>query len=502
MTELFAETPMLPVGFAILFLSSGPSSPPNLTVAAPRLQRGDELVYTGEIVESVDRPELRFQKKQLLEVRVFVIEANGESADCAVMTALTTLNDDKVARAVIVVSGANPNKNRPTPTVQLQWIRVDRRGRIQTLEPAGPPPLNFTKADAKPILAVPLDAVPVHEFGFFVPLPLEGAKVGSTWAVADATRTPTVWNAKGEAVWNGGRCIELTALQKSTGWDQPDTTRDGWHRSESILASPADGFASVVQRDISRRAGPDVVGRIGVKYELQQTNPFVGTRYTELRNEIEQAWQFGTEWNTAKRNSADWQTRASKVQRYLDDHPNGGSFRPALESLQRRFDAAAHGTAPPVIATIVLQPVEPIPLRVGYPAPDFVAADVDRPTGRFRFSANKSKPTVAIFFKPGSPTSRETLLIAEALQQHFGDKISVVPLAIGGKATEAAKQREELKLKLPVYDGLDIREAYQVTTYPQFFILEPTGQLNWIFDAGVGPETGFLVKQQLEKLLK
>ncbi len=493
---------MLPVGFAILLLSSCPTAPPNLAVAAPRLQRGDELVYTGEILESVDRPELRFQKKQRLEVRLFVIEANEDVADCAVMTSLTTLNDDKVAQAVSVVSGSNPSKNRPMPTVQLQWISVDQRGRLQTLEPAGPPPLNFTKAEAKPIIAVPLDAVPVHEFGFFVPLPLEGAKVDSTWAVAEAARTPTVWNAKGEAVWNGGRCIELTALQKSTGWDQPDTTHEGWHRSESMLVSPVDGFASVVQRDISRRAGRDVVGRIGVKYELQQTNRFVGMRYTELRSEIEQAWHFGTEWNTAKRPSTDWQTRASKVQRYLDDHPNGGSFRPALESLQRRFDAAAHGTAPPVVATIVIRPVEPVLLRVGYPAPDFVVADVDRPTGRFRLSANKLKPTVAIFFKPGSPTSRETLLIAEALQQHFGDKISVVPLAIGGKATEATKQREELKLKLPVYDGLDIREAYQVATFPQFFILEPTGLLNWTFEAGVGPETGFLVKQQLEKLLK
>ena len=490
---------MFPVGFALLCLSCNPSAPPGLAVAAPRLQRGDELVYAGEILESSERPDNLFKKKNSVEVRVFVFDATADSADCAVMTALTTLNDDKVARAVLVVSGSTPAKNHSAPTVHLQLIRVDSRGRIQTLEPVGPPPLACAKAAVSPVPAVPLDSLPAHELGFFVPLPVEGAKVGSTWAIADSARPPTVWNAKGEAIWNGSRCIEISAVQKSTGWDQPNSTPDGWYRSEAISASPEDGYASVVQRDISRRLGREVIGRISAKYELQQTNRYVGTRYAELRSEIEQGWCFGCESNSAKRTATERQSRLGKIQRHLDEHPNGGSFRPVLESLKRRFESDATSAAPRVFSTLVVTPAEPALFRVGYAAPDFVAPDVDRPTGRFRLSANKSKPAVVIFYKPGSATSRETLLIAEALQQHFGDKVSVVPLAIGANA---AKQRDELKLKLPVYDGLDIRETYRVTTFPQFFVLESTGILKWTFEAGVGPETGYLVKAQLDALLK
>ena len=54
----------------------------------------------------------------------------------------------------------------------------------------------------------------------------------------------------------------------------------------------------------------------------------------------------------------------------------------------------------------------------------------------------------------------------------------------------------------PVYDGFDIRDSYRVTTFPQIFILEANGQLNWTTDAGIGPETGYLIKTQLEGLLK
>lgn len=483
---------MFPVGFALALLGCSPSVPPGLAVSAPRLQRGDELVYTGEIRESSERPDNRFKKKHLLEVRVFVLESSADYADCAVMTSLAVQHDDKVAQAVRVVSGSNPAHARQAATAHLQLIRVDTRGRAQILEPVGPPPLAYDKAKVNPLPALALDAAPILEVGFLVPLPVEGAKVGGNWAVADPVRTPTVWTAKGESVWNGSRAIEITAVQKSTGWDQPNATPDGWHRSESILASPEYGYASVVRREVCRRIGRDVVARIEATYELRQTNRHLGTRYAELRNEIERAWSFANERPA----------RPAKIQRYLDEHPGGGSFRPVLESLQRRFDTASTNTAPPVVATIVLKPAEPAILRVGFAAPDFVVADVDRPTTRFRLSANKSKPTVAIFYKPGSATSRETLIIAEALHQHFGDKVSIVPLTIGSDNGVAVKQREELKLKVPVYDGLDVRDNYRVTTFPQFFILESSGLLKWTFDAGVGPETGFLVKRELEGLLK
>jgi hypothetical protein len=283
-----------------------------------------------------------------------------------------------------------------------------------------------------------------------VPLPVTAVRGGDTWDVAEAGRPPQVWAAKNGAVWNGRRCVEATAVQQTDGYDQPDKVRHGWKRTDTVLASPADGFASTVTRTVVRRDGADRVGSVTVRYELQPSNKHAGGKYADTRAEVEAGWAFAArhaEWVRAKYRPDEQRARAAEIDRYLDERA-ASPYRAAVEAVRRRYESGADGTAPPVAAItkkVIVTLVDEGP-KAGQPAADFVAPDVDKPTGRVRLSAVRGQPAVVAFFKPGSDTSRDTLAVCEALHRKYAGELTVIPLAVYGTPADAAKQRAVLKL--------------------------------------------------------
>lgn len=483
-------------------LAAPPEGP---AVGSPRLARGDELVYLGEIAEAGTRVDNPFRKRYELEVRVFVLDTRTGSADCAVLTSVRPLTDPAVAPAAHAVTGVDPARRQLPPAVTLELIRVDDRGRASVLAPpAGPPPIPLGPSTAtKPPPLTPLDTVPTVELGMFVPLPAKPATIGATWATPEPGRPPVVWACGRESVWNGGRCVAVTATQQTDGWDRPSVAVTGWQRTETAQVVPADGFASTVRRRVERREGASTVGWVEVSYELQPPGKHVGRRYDDVRREVEAAYAFASELTPllAKANKVDphqFRVKLSKIEVWLEEQPAATGFRPALEAVHRRCEAAARGDATPIRA--VLPPaLKREPPRVGRPAPDFVAPLVHS-AGQFHLRAVRGRPAVLVFFRPGSKTSAGALAVAQALHELYADRVAVVALAVSTGPEEANHQREELKLTVPVADGSGPRPAYAVDAYPKFFVVDPVGSLAWRFD-GFGAETGYLAKVQVEKLL-
>lgn len=491
------------VGLALLALAAAPASPPaeKVTLSGPRFTRGDELVYRGEVVETSDRIESRFTKKWTLDVRVFVLEAGESGTDCAVMTVLTPQADEQIQQAVKAASGTTP-EDKANAAVRLDLVRVDDRGHTKLLLPTiGPPPLILDKktATADPP-TIPTDGPAAVEFGLFLPLPVANAAVGDTWDTPEPNRTPMVWSARQTAVWNGRRVADVTGVQQTDGYDTPKKVRLGWQRTEGVLVSPADGTVSSLTRTVVRREGAERVGSVTTTLELQPSARHVGAKYRDTRAEVEAAWAFAAgldRLRTDRAKPAEVDAHRREVERFVEQHPTATGFRPAVEAVLRRHAA---NVAPPVVARAV-NPTKGEGPAVGKPAPDFTCADVDRPTGGVRLSGVRGTPAVLVFFKPGSETSEEALTVCEALSRKYGDKVTVIPLSLGGDLLAASKQRASLKYSVPVYDGAEVREKYAVRSYPQFFLTDGEGTLRWAFDAGVGPEVGSLVKKELEKLL-
>ena len=492
---------------ALLFLTAALAAPPGQVLSAPQLVRGDELVYRGEITEASDRVGNRFRKSSELEVRVFVIEVRPGHADCAVMTRVRPRTDPVITSATVAVTGSNTPQAVVSAAVRVDLARVDSRGRVQiVMAPPGPPPLlirDDTPKTGPP--ANPLDGPPLVELGMFVPLPAQTVLVGDTWNMAEPDRPPVRWTAEKEAIWNGGRVVHLAGVQQTDTWNQPMASPSGWRRAESVLASPSDGLIVAVHRKIERRDGANVSGWVEIRYELQPPARHVGVRYTDVRRDAEAAIGFAADLapllsQVGKCDAREFQTRLLKLDRYLTDNPVPTSFRDGIEAVRRRCAAAARGEASPTTGVIpAAHAVHSDPPTIGKTAPDFAAPRIGEP-GTLRLAALQGKPTVVVFFKPGSSTSRPTLLVTEALHKHFSERANVLAVSVSGSPDLAASQRTEMRLSVPVCDGVGVRERYGIDSYPRFFVVDRAGTVIWRFD-GFGLETGYLAKEQVDKLL-
>ena len=484
---------------AWLVLVAGPAGADPPAVPPPRLARGDELHYVGEVTEGGDQAH-RFRKAHDLEVRLFVLDARSDAADCALLTRIHPRLDDVVAGPTRTATGADPV--RPPAAVRVDLVRVDHRGRVTLLRPPpGPPPVPVgADVPAVALPAPPIESLPVVEAGLFVPLPAKSAAVGSGWETADPGRPPVVWVAAGEAFWNGGRCVEVRGVQQSDGYDRLASAPTGWKRTDRVVVSPADGIARVVERRTERRLGKDIVGWVAVKYELQPPARHTGARYADVRRDAELAYCAGTELTALAGRRAPWAeyaARLGKLDRACRDYPPTG-FRDAVDAMRRRYAAAAAGDLPP--APLLVDEPAAGPPRLGAPAPDFVAPLVGGP-GLVRLSAGKGKPTVVIFYRPGTSTAAGTLAVADALHQRFASRALVLALALHEPPAAADRERLRLTLAVPVADGAAVRATYAVETFPRFFMVDTNGTLAWQFD-GFGPEVGFLAREQVERALK
>jgi hypothetical protein len=139
-----------------------------------------------------------------------------------------------------------------------------------------------------------------------------------------------------------------------------------------------------------------------------------------------------------------------------------------------------------------------LPARPSWPEPGQVTPEV-RVEG-FRLADNRGKPIVLVFLKPDGETTDLTLAVSDALEKRYGGKVAVVPLVACGEVAAAVKARDRLKLTVPLYDGSSAATAYGVETVPRFALIDSAGKVRWTF-VGIGGETGFLVREQVDRLI-
>jgi hypothetical protein len=466
-------------------------------VPPPRLRAGDQLEYSGEVQEASERFGNRFRKRSDLDVRLLVLESGPAHADGILLTRLRPRLDPAVAvPGRLVLAG---DATRPPATTRVDLVRIDGRGRVALLTPKGAvgvgSRLDMTRdVEAGPPLSLPLDGPPATEGGFVVPLPLKPAAVGTAWDAPDGDRPPVRWTAAADDLWRGGRCVDVRALQQSEGYDAPLEVRHGWRLAGRVLVSPADGTACRVERRVERR-----VGSVEVTYELRPGTRLTGDRFEAQAREAVAAYLAGVERDRLLADRAAPEAFKSlhlRVERFLADQP-AGDFREALEASRRSAEAAASGR--PLAVAAALPPVHRVAApKLGAVAPDFVAPCVPDLRQR-RLSSFRGKPCLLAFYRPNSKTSAGTLAVVEALHAHTGG--GVVAVAVFESPAVAATQATAVTLTAPLLDGRDLAELYAIDSYPKFFLLDADGLLTWQFD-GFGPETGFLARQQFDRLTR
>ena len=464
--------------FALIYFAAAASAGPG----GPRLAAGDELRFVGEVVEAGERAGARFRKSHDLEVRVVVLESRPGGADCALLTKLHPRLDEVIAGPVASAGGAA--LERPPAAVRVEYVRVDYRGRVYRLHPElGLPLATGAGVGATPFPPPSLDGVPLAEVGVFVPLP---ARPADEWAVAEPDRPEARWRVTGEAFWNGGRAWGLARTQETPHFDEPARALTAWRRVDSVLVSPADGVAATLSRKTEHRHGKDITAWVEVKLERRPAARPTGSRVADARREAELAIHLTREFDALARHpasAADYAARLVRVERAARDAPPG-DFREGIESVTRRWAAAAAGQLPRV------PPPEerPARLELGRVAPDF---PVRTSGGGQTLAGLRGTPVALVFYRPGAKTSPAALAIARALQEKYAGRLVVWPLAIYDAPLEADGA---------AHDGAAAQAAFGVVNYPRFALIDAAGELAWDFP-GVGPEVGFRLDEQVVTVL-
>ena len=489
---------MPPAGLLSLLLLA-PAAPP--AAGGMSLQRGDELTYTGTVAEAVDRPGNRFRRSHALEVRVFVLERRDTSADAAVLTLLRRADDPAVTAAVPALTGAKPDAKPQPPVSRLDLVRIHADGTVHLILPPGPLPLRLAaEVPGRTLPPVPLDSFTPSEFGVFAPRQPRNA-IGGTWSVPgpDPARPAEAWQAADNDFVNAERCLKLVMTQQTPDWEKPRGGEVSWQRADTVWASTLDGMARRVHRVVRQRDGIAATPAVWVetKFELKEQTRIDGRSYARYRREIELAYVTTAEVGPLLRDAAKlgpqvFHTRLAKVDEYLKESDPGTPYREAVLALRRQLDAATRGEVTPLAG-----PGTP-PAAVRVPAVGDAVPDIR--AGGFTLAANRGKPVVLVFFCPGTETADLSLAVADALQKRYGDRAAVAPLVVFADAAVGVKDRDRLKFTLPVHDGSAAGAAYGVESFPRFLVIDPAGKLHWAF-TGVGAETGYLVRDEVDRLL-
>jgi len=459
---------------------------PGAASAAPpagrlKLQRGDEFTYAGTIAEAVDRPGIRFRRTHLLTLRIFVLERKEMWADAAVLALVRRTDDAPVSGVLPDVTGTKRDDRSP-PAARLDLVRIHADGTVHRLAPLGPAPLRFA-ADT-PALALPtppLDSFAPFEFGPLAPRSRAG---DDSWTLA------------GHDFIQSERCVHLSRIEHAPDWNHPRGGQVSWHRAEDAWLADC-GVARKFTRSIRQRDGiatePSV--RVDVSLELQEQGRPIGRMYERYRADIEAAYLSTTELgplmkDAAKHGPEPFKQRIARLDSHLETTHPGSPFREAVLAVRRQLDAARRGE-PVFIQAEAAGAIAPKVATMGQLAPEFCPA--------FPLAA-QAAPTVLVFFMPGQETAAPSLVIADALSKKFGAKVRVAAFTVFAPASAGTRDRDRLKLAVPIYDGSAAEESYGIATFPRFFVLDAAGTLKWSL-AGVGNETGFLVREQVEGLL-
>ena len=492
-------------GFLALALLCPSAEPPPPAQPEAGLQKGDELTFTGTVEEAVDRPGNRFRRSQKLEIRVLVLEKSEARADVAVLTLLRR-TDDAVAGAVGTITGGAVEKTTP-PAARLDLVRVHADGTAHHLLPVGAPPLTFdARTPARTLPTVPLDTFSPFEFGMFPPRPPRSAP-DKPWTVAsaDPNRPAETWQAQGTEPVTGERCALLVMNQQHPNWAKPIGGKSAWHRADAVWVSTLDGAARKVHRVIRHRDGlaNEPAAWVEVKYELKDQTRAIARTFDRYRRDVETAFSTAAEVSpflpdAVKHGPKMFETRLQKIDAYLAESDPSSPYREAVQAVRRQLDAARRGETVSKAAPtpLILSPVA-VPKRPAWPEPGQLAPDFT--AGSFRLTEARGKPAVLVFFKPGSDTTDLALAVADALRQKYGERVSVVPLAVWANVAAGEKDRDRRKLTVPIFDGAQAETAYGVESVPRFAVIDAAGLVRWTF-SGVGAETGHSAREELDRL--
>ena len=319
----------MPVSLLLTIIAIA-ASPGGDTLPLPRLERGQEIPFVGEIVDECKRPGQVYRNVYELNVRWLVLETSDRRTDLAILTSVTPRSDPKIVAAAKTVSGEVAVKAKASVRVDL--VRVETNGSMRWLTiPTSPPPFSLAPDHrSNPLPTFPLSGPAFNEWGLISP-----QKLGRD----DGDRE---WTREADSMWNGSRVLDLVSVRTSKDFDRLAASVVGWRRIERQFISPTDGLPRAYVRRIEQREGKSIVTTMDVRMEMKAPVPpgdAISIRH--VRREAEMAAWFAAEWERFRSEGNKLDPKAAhvlkaRIERYLAEYQSPTAFRPAVEAVAKQ----------------------------------------------------------------------------------------------------------------------------------------------------------------------
>jgi len=456
-----------------------------------RLNRGQELLYSGSFAEEICKQKSKISRRFLMENRILVLEVFPTGAKIALQT---IIQSDKAKD--------RPDKLDPR-TVSLVLAQVDLK--------------NLLTTDQGKRLELPIGGPPKIEGGAFVEVPADGVESNKEWMIPEADRPRHYWRKTGVESIDGQMCYKLIGAQQSDDWDHPNAGKTAWRRQDTVWLSPRNGFPLRYERIMEQRepTSSEPSYRSLARFHLESSLVYPGQLLRDRQAEVKLFCQYSQLAESyLLEPSLDSPRRlgslAAKIGYHCDTQPPT-PYREALQELQRRLESASRGELPPVIKPKVQEPKAKqtpgseitapdmgfgawhLGLTAGAAAPDFEATDLASNVP-IHLQVLRDKPVLLLFYNPSSPTARETLRFAQTINQT--NQVHVLGLSVAGESSGALQQAKEMGVEFPIVAGVDLRPVYGVDATPKIVVIDADGMVRRTFE-GWGDETAVLIREEL-----
>lgn len=442
---------------------------------APRLSRGQELVYRGTVREENIGGGVQFQRNYSLEARAFVLHAKNDGANVAFFTRLTLHRHPPAEK----------------PEAETSSVRLD----LADLEALG----RLTAANGS--TSLPPDGPATWECGFLIEVPRDMVKAQQTWLVSEAGKPPRKFRVDGIEVVDQTTCVKVVAEQQSEDWDKPRGDSTAWRRKDTVWLVPRQGYAYKVERELERRepAHREATCRIVTSYKLDSSLVFNNNLFFEDRKrEITQIREFQEKVLSLLPEARNHGPKPFEaIIARIDQHTQNAAKTPYRDALLRVRQLAVMGSkneVPPRVPE--LEPKSR--LVIGKPAPEFVVGDLatkENVTPR----KWRGKSVLMVFFQPNSSLNPDVLRYVQQLADQNADLV-VVGLAMSDDAAAVDRLKRKLVLTMPVLAGSSLRTSYDVEATPRFVVLDEEGLVRAAY-VSWGPEIRANLNATVKKCL-
>jgi hypothetical protein len=472
------------IAWTLLLVPAWADAPDGGVKLAPKYTEGQEIVYSGTIIETCSRaPGVTYEQPYDVEMTALVMQMdakrNAEVA-CYTVVKMPTQDADADQKSMEDVSTFHFDMMRVSPQGIATWMAGPMKGKTPMPTPSGQAP---------------------WELGCFMQVPAEPVVKGTQWTIQSEGQPPVKCTAMGPEPVDGEPCMKIACMQQSPTWTLKNASQPAWQCESMVWMTMKKGMVYKVIRTFTARDAHETTPSRTVKTMYTQATNIVfnGPEMQARTTDFEAALKAQIEWEKLASGKSD---RAPKNQigsvrhqlQFALDKSLASPYRMAMKEMLRVAQEAEKNV---VLSKPALPPSMPhMAAVVGKRARHLAVRDMES-NEMLTLKDFKGKCVVLVYCDPESALSQKAL--ETVVQSTRTAKESAEVYAVCTKTDK--ETMDALKMAVPsgykVCKAQAMDRSYGMIAMPHTIMIDKDGVLRANF-LGYGPELGASIAQQMD----